>query len=135
MKTITDFTKRHKASLWGQSRMVTPRLVDWIHGNGKQVIYLTPMDTRPNYYVARIDSSICLDNHSPNDKTRFCNVVLDDLYNAIESQFGESYEEYEHENGRTYIRNNPFPALSSGSGCAWGKLGMIERNANEGSRK
>lgn len=96
--------------------MVTPRLVDWIHGDGLQVIAFYAMNTRPNYYVARIDSKLSLDNSGDHP---FCDEVLDDLYIEIEDQFGRAHYEYEADNGRTYRVHDPFPALSDDSGSCW----------------
>lgn len=70
---------------WGRNYIITPRLVEWVHGDGLQVIYFQPLNTRPNYYVARIDSKVSLDN---SDEPCFADEVLEDLYTAIEEQFG-----------------------------------------------
>jgi hypothetical protein len=119
--------KRHRTRFWGRNYVITPRLVDWIHGDGLQLIYFMPLNTRPNYYVARIDSKISLDNC---DEPSFVDEVLDDLCDKIEDQFGRSYEEWEHDNGRTYTRHNYWPALSEDSGSCWGLLAKLG-----GSRK
>jgi len=54
--------RRRKTKFWGRHYFITPRLVDWVHGDGLQLIYFTPLNTRPNYYVVRIDSKVSLDN-------------------------------------------------------------------------
>src|SRR5882672_1344925 len=119
MKPLTRLCKRHKTTLWGQPHFVTPRLADWIHGDGLKVIYLTPIMTRPNYYVVRIDSKINLDNFGK--PPVFVDEVLPELHESIEDQYGRAHEEWEHDNGRTYHRHNPFPAMDD-EGCAWGNL-------------
>lgn len=123
MTGLHDELHRHKTRFWGRNCIITPRLVDWIHGDGLQVIYFMPLNTRPNYYVVRIDSKIDLENDSLLD-------LLDDLYVAIGDQFGRSYEEWEHENGRTYTRHNYWPALSADSGSCWGLLRMRKSRSN-----
>jgi hypothetical protein len=95
---LPHLCRRHKSSLWGQDYIITPRLVDWIHGDGLQVIWFEPMDTRPNYYVARIDSKICVDNCGK--PPVFCDEVYDDLCMKIEDQYGRSWERWEADNGR-----------------------------------
>jgi hypothetical protein len=122
MKKLTELCRRHRTSLWGQPHMVTPRLVDWIHGDGLQVIYLSPLATRPDYYVARIDSNLSLSNSSRN---AFCDVALNRLLEAIETEFGEHVDTYEHDNGRTYTKHRPFPALDDSYGEEWGRLTML----------
>jgi hypothetical protein len=119
--------RRHKTRFWGRDYVITPRLVDWIHGDGLQVIYFMPLNTRPNYYVARIDSKVSLNN---SDDDSFHDVILDDLYAAIEEQFGPSYEEWDHNNGRIYHRHNHWPALSEDSGSCWGLLTMLTKKGS-----
>jgi hypothetical protein len=120
MKPLTALIRRHATSLWGQKHFVSPALVDWIHGDGLQVIWFEPLDSRPNYYVVRIDSKIQLDNcGSP---PVFCDEVLGDLMGAIESEYGQAHEEWEHPNGRTYQKHNCFPALNNSCGESWGLL-------------
>lgn len=76
------------------------------------------MDTRPDYYILRVDSSWSTRNSDPNP---VCDH-LNEIYDAIENQFGRHDDEYESEkNGRTYVKHWPFPALNIGTGCCqWG---------------
>lgn len=120
MKPLTRLCRRHKTSLWGQPHFVTPRLVDWIHGDGLKVIYLTPLATRPDYYLVRIDSKVEMSNHAKG--AVFADVVLPSLYEEIESEFLNRIDEYEHDNGRTYTKHHCWPALDDSCGCAWGVI-------------
>jgi hypothetical protein len=122
-RKIMELVRRHKVRFWGRNYVITPRLVDWIHGDGLQVIYFMPLNTRPNYYVVRIGSKVSLNN---SDELSFADEVLGDLYGEIEDQFGCSQEEWEHDNGRTYRRQNPWPALSEDNGSCWGLLAMLK---------
>lgn len=45
------------ARLWGQKHTITPRLVGQIWGDGKKLIGIQPLNTRPNYYVVCGDSN------------------------------------------------------------------------------
>lgn len=121
-KALAQELKRHKTRFWGRNYIITPRLVDWIHGDGLQVIYFMPLNTRPNYYVVRIDSKVSLNN---SDEPSFAGEVLDELYNQIEEQFGPSYVEWANENGRTYHKHYGWPALSEDSGSCWGLLATL----------
>ena len=59
-KDISEFlkseTKPYYTKFWGQRHFVKPALVEEFLGDGRQVIYLEPLDTRPSHYVLRIDS-------------------------------------------------------------------------------
>jgi hypothetical protein len=125
---IKDELRRHKTHFWGRDYIITPRLVEWVHGDGLQVIYFMPLNTRPNYYVVRIDSKVSLDNC---DDGGFHDTVLDDLYEHIEEEYGVSSEEWTSNNGRTYQRHNPWPALSDDSGSCWGLLQMMTGKPTE----
>jgi hypothetical protein len=121
-ETQPDFgylTRKRKVRFWGRNYFITPRLVSWIHGDGKQVISFTPLNTRPNYYIVRIDSAVELGSDS------FFDEVLDKIYDAIEEEFGCSPEEHEVR-GRTYRKHWPFPSLDADSGCAWDKFEQYE---------
>lgn len=79
--------KRRKTRLWGQTYMVTPKLVAEIFGDGTQLLGLQPLNTRPNYYVVRIDSSW----HTSNgDGPPNLHDHLDEIYAAIEAEFGSA---------------------------------------------
>lgn len=119
--SLMRLVQRRVAHFWGQRHIVTPRLADWIHGDGKQVIYFTPLATRPQHYVVRIDSRVDLDSDA------FRGHVLEGIYEALEDQFGRHRDEYEHDNGRTYVKHNGWPALDDDYGSAWGTLAMLKR--------
>lgn len=125
MNTLTRLCRRHKTVFWGSEYFVTPRLVDWIHGDGLQVIRFTPLATRPDYYVVRIDSKIDLDNCGKGPC--FCDEVLDDLQDEIENQFLPHREEWTNEKGRTYVKHWPFPAFDGSCGTAWCGLATLKQ--------
>ncbi len=54
--------RRKAAYLWGQKRFVVPRLCDEVWGDGKLLLAISPIMYRPQYFVARIDSSWETDN-------------------------------------------------------------------------
>ena len=124
VKAIREELRRHKTRFWGRNYIITPRLVEWVHGDGLQVIYFMPLNTRPNYYVVRIDSKVSLNNY---DDPSFADIVLDDLCERIEEQFGTKDYEWTADNGRTYTRRCPFPALDDEVGSCWGLLAMLRR--------
>jgi hypothetical protein len=110
--------RRQAAHLWGQKRFITPRLLDHVFGDGKKMIWLSGINTRPAYWVVRIDSSWCLDNCEHDDgKLKHPREWLEDVYQAIEEEFGTG----EKDDGSLYA-NARFPqACDLGSGTSWGQ--------------
>lgn len=80
--------RRHRRLMWGQPHWVKPRLVSAIFGDGKVLLLLTPIMTRPNYFVVRIDSEWHLDK----DGGGLCEH-LPEIQESIEDQFGYYMEE------------------------------------------
>ncbi len=116
-----------EVEFWGQKYRITPLLVDVILGDGKQLVGVQPLDTRPNYYVIRVDSSWGTNNFGNGEL--FCEHI-EEVYDAIEDQFGERerrresliYEEGvppEEADLANYENELGWPALSLSSGVAW----------------
>lgn len=108
--------KPTRVSLWGKVYRVTPRLIDRVFGDGRQLIYLCPTNTRPNYYVVRVDSRWQRSNWATAGPT--LNEFLDDIYMAIDDQFGDCTHDAECECGGDGCY---FPRLDTTSGCEWGE--------------
>lgn len=130
-KLIKEETKRRFTKFWGQRQIIQPQLLDKIFGDGKQLMYVTPLDTRPNYYVVRIDSKTDLNSHDT--YTNFIEQVLQ----AIEEEF-DSVDNYEQkyikdtlmcrryyadkgERWKSYDKVTKFPMLHW-SGGSWGTI-------------
>lgn len=115
--------RRHATSLWGQKRFVTPRLLDRVFGDGKKLIWLSGISTRPAYWVVRIDSSWCIENcFHPKEGMKEPRDWVEDVYQAIEEEFGTG----EKEDGSLYA-NAKFPkACDLGSGTSWGVYELRE---------
>ena len=118
---LQGLVQRRKTRFWGTCHMVTPRLLNWIQGDGLQVIFVTPLATRPNHYVVRIDSKV-----TDLDDDEFRDGILGEIYDELEDQFGKAYDEWESDNGRTYERHRYWPAFDDSSGCSWGELTVME---------
>ena len=123
-KTLSQLAiaiRRRKTSFWRRDYIVTPRLLDWIDGDGRLVITFTPLATRPDRYIIRIDSKTNMDSDTFYDDT------LEAIYTKIEEEFGQKEEEWEHDNGRTYVRHRDFPALNFSCGCAWSEYLTLKK--------
>ena len=101
--------RRTTTRFWGRRRFVTPRIVPFIWGDGKQWIYLSPINQRPNYYVVRIDSRVDLSNYAT--ANAFIDTCLDSVLEEIGIYFGERYEG----DSRAH-----WPELDYTMGCEWG---------------
>lgn len=111
--------RRQTVYLWGQPSSVKPVILRTVFGDGGQLIGLAPIMLRPRYYLVRIDNRWHTSNFARcPEELRLCEH-LDEIYEAIEDEFGRAEEEWEHDNGRTYRRRNPWPAADISDGCAW----------------
>ncbi|MEQ1762569.1 MAG: hypothetical protein ABL984_05405 [Pyrinomonadaceae bacterium] len=117
------FSKPEIIRHWGQEHTVQPAVVSEQLGDGNKIIYFTPLNTRPWFYVVFVDSSWDFDS----DKWR--DTQLEMVYEVIEDEFGSNcYEGYElckaeglgESCGRHHEDDVWFPVLSADSGCSWG---------------
>ena len=100
--------KTETVEFWGRSHEITPVILDETFGDGKKSICLTPLNTRPNYYIVNIDSSVdLLENDSVIDYLEKEDGVL----NYIIEEYGECCGDDEE----------PFPALNLDCGYCWGE--------------
>lgn len=113
-RVLTDeekafLTRPHTRHLWGEPHTVTPALVEHVFGDGERLLVLTPIMTRPNYYVVQIDSAWEVGG------AEFFEHI-DEIYDAIHEQYGcDTDEGFEDED---------FPVLASG-GSTWGEIGDL----------
>ncbi len=79
---VEDECKPRQVRFWGQHYQIAPASVEQVFGDGMKLIGLAPLNTRPNYYVIRIDSSWDLDASD-----EFLDH-LEEIYDAIENEYG-----------------------------------------------
>jgi len=106
---IETLVKPRIVIFWGQRRRITPRLVDRVFGDGKQIIGFTSIAQRPDYYVVRVDSSLDLTGHT-DDRKRDIYEHTDEIITAIKDQFGVPGPRG---------GNRSFPVASFSCGSAW----------------
>jgi hypothetical protein len=99
--------RKYRTTFWGGKYLVRPKLVPEAFGDGKQLICMTPLNTRPHYYVVRVDSKCDMDSDEFYDQ-------LDGIYDAIDEAFGNT--------DMDGMENEPWPVHSDGSGHHWGKM-------------
>lgn len=105
LRLRTVIERRQVATLWGQKHFITPRLLSQVLGDGKKTIWMSGINTRPAFWVVRIDSKWCLDNcEHRSDTLQNPREWLEAVYQAIEEEFGTG----EKDNGELYA-NARFP--------------------------
>jgi len=132
-----EFRKTRTVHWWGYDSQVTPAVVDQHFGDGRQLIAIQPLNTRPNYYLIRIHSRTDLGSD------KWCDEILDDVTDAIIDQYSEKEREREYlaedlsEQGieptaeNTDLAGNEdrldWPVLSLDSGVAWWTVARFKR--------
>lgn len=101
--------RRTVTSLWGQRHVVIPCLVPFTWGDGRKWMWLEPLNTRPRYYVIRVDSRVNTSNWDT--EPTFIETTLDSVLNEIGDLFGSAMSE-----GRIA----KWPELDWSYGGAWG---------------
>lgn len=108
-----------KRYLWGQLYIVTPRLVSHVFGDGKKLVIITPLDGRPNFIVARVDSSTRdVYDEPPGNSHWHCDYLLDAIMLAHEDEFGLHDRDDEGCQG--------WPLVDWGMGCTFGEPFPVE---------
>jgi hypothetical protein len=103
-----------KCEFWGDTYTRTPRLIAKAFGDGAQLMCVTPLATRPDYFVVRVDSAI-VDVRDP--MTGRTVPMIDEIICAAEEEYGYFGDERD-ENGD---ERRPFPVTDWGVGVCWGK--------------
>jgi hypothetical protein len=112
---IKKETTLHKEQLWGEDYEIAANLIDHIHGNGKLLIYIQPLATRPRYYIMRVDSKVKRMIEKDTDDSH---ELIESFLEYIEDQCGFRVDE--DEDGE--IIYNPWPALNDTCGWSWGTI-------------
>lgn len=114
--TLQHLCTPYQVHFWGHEEIVTPCLVPTVYGDGKQIIALSPLNSRPQYYVVRIDSQWSLSNDAQEGEVIYDH--LEALYDAIEDAYGANHDEDEEP-------WQPWPALDLNAGVTWFVLAML----------
>ena len=109
-KTIAWLERKQVAYLWGQKHFIKPVFIKKALGKGDLLLAVTPLNTRPNYYLIRIDS-----RWMKKDDTETIYDHLDDIENAIEDECG--CRDYEDDEGKEQLAE--WPALNLNAGISW----------------
>lgn len=117
-KLREQIERRQIATLWGTKHFIKPRLCDKVFGDGRQLIGFEPLNSRPSFYIVRVDSTWSLSNWDSRSEEHLADHV-EEIWDALEEQFGCA-RYYDDPPQRRNSR--PFPAVSSENGVAWFKM-------------
>jgi hypothetical protein len=106
---------RRMGRLWGQKHFFTPRVLGTVFGDGGKILYLSSINVRPAYWVVRIDSGWSTNNWEMDARLKLPSDWLDDVYQAIEYEFGTG----EKEDGSLYADARYPQACALGDGTSW----------------
>jgi hypothetical protein len=105
-RTAKKLLKPQCTEHWGGTYEFTPALLDKVYGNGKQLVQLFPINERPRYWIVRVDSKCKSDDE--------LHEILDDIYDAIDEQFGCPSEE-----DLGVGDERPYFPMYDGQGTSW----------------
>jgi hypothetical protein len=117
----------HMRSMWGSMYRVTPKFIREALGDGGRLLGLQTLNSRPDYYVIRVDSN-WQSAHSFDSKKECIADHMDEIYDAIEMACG-SADDWMDEDPPTN-RNAPeydWPALDTDCGSSWFDYELPER--------
>lgn len=127
---IDEQSKPYKTKFWGEECMCEPYLIEKKQGDGIQLVYLMPIDSRPNFYLLLIDSSIDVksDESLPQDESE-CGTIWEMLLRMIEEECTNIDHYTENKDGLYYDQYDnsiePFEyewPMLSWSGGSWGSI-------------
>ncbi len=119
--------KPYPTRWWGTDYICRPQFVHTALGDGNQLIGIEPLNTRPHYYLIRVDSSwhlqscrICRDRDCPDELTEH----LDEIYDAIVEEYMavETVRECNEDFPEEEPDSEEWPVFSSDSGVSWFRL-------------
>ena len=120
---LQELTQPRIVRFWGQEYAITPVLIEQVLGDGRQVIGFQPLNTRPNYYIVRVDSAWALDNERAAPELFLAH--FEEVCEAIEEEYGASHWCSEacpldcKDDQDCQGEGSDWPALSEDAGSGW----------------
>lgn len=133
-----SMTKPHKLTFWGKEYDITPAKVNQVLGDGKKILWFEPLNTRPDYYIIRVDSSFGTEGNDDHEDIEDVIEAIADEYSEIERE-RECLEQdlvdqgIEPDGDNTDLAGNEdrlgWPVLSLDSGYSWGEMKLTKRKS------
>jgi|SRR5581483_287790 len=127
------YRKPRTVRFWGGDYTITPVVCEECHGDGKLLLQFQPLNTRPNYYIIRVDSAFFSDPDDPDGYEK-----IDEVIDLLIEEFSEKEREREYladdlraqgiepDDDNTDLAGNEdrlgWPVLSLDSGYGWNIL-------------
>lgn len=128
----SHLTRKQAAYLWGQKSFIRPVFIEEHLGDGGRLVAITPINTRPNYYLIRIDSRWWMDSlrsHVDLPEEDHIAEHIDQICEVIEETVGGRYTE--EDDGSEVM--NEWPALNDECGVCWcDSMDLIESGNKKG---
>lgn len=111
--------------LWTPADAITfvPALSDTVYGDGRALLRLSTINSRPAFYVIRIDSrwALGLDYRAPYEATDVVEFI-DQILWDLEEQFGCGRYCGDESECAEDCACRDWPALDDQDGCSWGRM-------------
>jgi hypothetical protein len=126
-------TRERTKTMWGQKTISYDCLIEAQHGDGKQLVYFQTMNSRPFYYIIRVDSSLDLDKDYNEILPENSDVYFDEMLMRMIEEEHDNIDKYEETESGMYTCDQdreegikPFeykwPMFSLGAGCSCGTI-------------
>lgn len=99
--------------LWGNKQTFRPFLLRRVWGDGMQYAEISPIFTRPLFYVVRIDSRMELND---------IHEIIDEIYDQVEYEFGSCCETYSDSGECECDKFEAYPSMCEWGGSCWGNI-------------
>lgn len=133
---IASWTAMRTVKFWGQDCKLEPVFITPHMGDGEQLIAITPLNTRPNYYLIRVDSRWWSDSFEwqPTDGRQEENHIaehIDEICEVIEEEVGGRY--CEDDDGNEVLAE--WPALNDEAGVSWSSAKDLLQKSKRGENR
>lgn len=128
-KTIAHLETPYWVHFWGRRHKCKPVFIHAIFGDGGQLLAVQPLNTRPQYYLVRVDSRWHTNGYEDGE---VIHDHIDDIYEAIEEQVGRGGQLDADESPTGRARYADWPALNDDCGsCWWNATYLLESRTRQ----
>lgn len=119
--------KEEKLKLWGDEKTFCPFLLEYISGDGAQLIWFEYMNDRPRYYIVRVDSEMDFGNGITDSNKEAMDDIMDAIVTEAEAfMTEEQLDEYCDHGYFTSDREWPIPPFEMANGYMLGPIEDVE---------